>query len=143
MGAIVEIQGEDRYRHLAADYVATTSDIKKTGNIKRRSWFPPPMPKPPRSQTPFATRLKTTGRVTGKEREFTSLASLNLTTAQRGDYANYREGDVVQFVQNARGWTRGERAKVIGSDKDGVTVERENGRQGKAGAATGQTLPAL
>jgi conjugative relaxase-like TrwC/TraI family protein len=131
MGAIVEIQGEDRYRHLAADYVATTSDIKKDGEYKTALVVSPTHAEAAKVTDAIRDGLKTTGRVTGKEREFTSLASLNLTTAQRGDYANYREGDVVQFVQNARGWTRGERAKVIGSDKDGVTVERENGRKEK------------
>src|SRR5262249_44349316 len=34
MGAIVEVAGADRYRHLAADYIATTSDVKRDGTPK-------------------------------------------------------------------------------------------------------------
>jgi hypothetical protein len=34
---------------------------------------------------------------------------------------------VVQFVQNARGFARGERATVTGTDKAGVHVTRADG----------------
>lgn len=128
MGAIVEVEGDARYRHLAADYVATTGDIKKDGEHKTALVVSPTHAEAAKVTEAIREGLKTTGRVTGKEREFTSLASLNLTEAQRTDFANYREGDVVQFVQNARGWTRGERATVKASDANGVMVERDNGR---------------
>ena len=128
MGAIVEVQGESRYRHLAADYVATTSDIKKDGTNKTALVVSPTHAEAAKVTEAIREGLKRTERITGKERKFTSLASLNLTDAQKGDYANYREGDVVRFMQNAKGYTRGERMTVKKSDKDGVIVQRENGR---------------
>ena len=131
MGAIVEVQGEARYRHLAADYIATISDVKKDGEHKTALVVSPTHAEAGKVTEAIREGLKDTGQVTGIDHEFTSLASLNLTEAQRGDYANYRSGDVVQFVQNARGWTRGERAAVVSSGADGVMVARANGRTEK------------
>ncbi len=74
--------------------------------------------------------LKTEGRLGGQERIFTSLRPLNLTEAQRTDKAEYLPGTVVQFVQNAKGFTRGERLTVESTDSEGVHVAREGG--GKA-----------
>ena len=131
MGAMVEIEGEERYRHLAADYIATTSDIKKDGAHKTALVVSPTHAEGEKVNEAIREGLKRTERLKGKERSFTSLASLNLTEAQKGDYANYRAGDVIGFVQNARGWKRGERAKVVASGAGGVIVERENGRTEK------------
>jgi conjugative relaxase-like TrwC/TraI family protein len=131
MGAIVEVEGDARYRHLAADYIATTSDIKKDGKHKSALVVSPTHAEAAKVTEAIRDGLKRTGRIKGKEREFTSLVSLSLTEAQRSDFANYREGDVVGFVQNARGWKRGERATVKASGADGVMVERENGRTEK------------
>lgn len=131
MGVIVEVEGDARYRHLAADYVATTSDIKKDGEYRTALVVAPTHSEGAKVTDAIRYGLKKAEPITGKEHEFTSLASLNLTEAQRGDYANYRPGDVVQFVQNARGYKRGERATVKQSDADGVMVERENGRTEK------------
>jgi len=72
--------------------------------------------------------LKQTGVIGAEDRNVLSLKPLNLTEAQRMDGLNYTPGDVVQFVQNAKGYRRGERATVRGADADGVTVAREDGR---------------
>jgi conjugative relaxase-like TrwC/TraI family protein len=128
MGAIVEVGDESRYRHLAADYIASSSDIKKDGTHKSALVVSPTHAEAEKVTQAIREGLKRVGRIKGKEREFTSLASLNLTEAQRSDYASFRQGDVVQFVQNAKGWKRGERASVVASGRDGVMVERSNGR---------------
>ncbi len=128
MGAIVEVEGEARYRHIAADYVATTSDIKHGGEHKTALVVSPTHAEAGKVTEAIREGLKGADRITGREREFTSLAGLNLTEAQRGDALNYRPGDVVQFVQNAKGYRRGERATVKQADGNGVMVERENGR---------------
>jgi ATP-dependent exoDNAse (exonuclease V) alpha subunit len=41
----------------------------------------------------------------------------HLTEADRGDAINYRPGDVLQFHQNAKGFTRGQRVVVDGVQK--------------------------
>ena len=138
MGAIVEVPGDDRYRHIAADYIATTGDIRHDGRPKTALVVSPTHAEADKVSDAIRDGLKRTERITGKEREFTSLSSLSLTEAQRGDAANYRQGDVVQFVQNARGYKRGERMTVVEpTDRvsistrhapNSVFVRREDGR---------------
>jgi ATP-dependent exoDNAse (exonuclease V) alpha subunit len=128
MGAIVEVEGEARYRHLAADYAASTSDRKQDGSLKTALVVSPTHAEADKVTNAIRDGLKQIERITGKEREFTSLSSLSLTEAQRGDKANYRPGDIVQFVQNARGYTRGERMTVKEVGDKGVIVERPDGR---------------
>ena len=112
MGAIVEVKGEARYRHLAADYAASTSDRKQDGWLKTALVVSPTHAEAEKVTTAIRDGLRKIDRIVGKERQFTSLSSLSLTEAQRGDKANYRPGDVVRFVQKARGYTRGERMTV-------------------------------
>ena len=128
MGAIVEVEGEARYRHLAADYAASTSDRKQDGSLKTALVVSPTHAEAEKVTTAIRDGLRQIDRIVGKERQFTSLSSLSLTEAQRGDKANYRPGDVVQFVQNARGYTRGERMTVKEVGEKGVIVERPDGR---------------
>jgi hypothetical protein len=67
-----------------------------------------------------------------KEKEFLRLVPLGLTEAERADVATYRGADsplVVQFFQNAKGFTRGERAEVLGVDGDRVRVRRKDGKE--------------
>lgn len=64
------------------------------------------------------------------EHEFLRLVPLNLTEAERADAATYRGVDmplVVQFVQNAKGFTRGERFEVRGVKRDQVYVRSKTG----------------
>lgn len=131
MGSIVEVEGEARYRHVAADYVASTSDLKKDGTHKTALVVSPTHAEAQKVTEAIRDGLKNADRITGREREFLSLRARNFTEAERSDALNFREGDVVQFVQNARGWKRGERATVGYADGDGVWVDRENGRREK------------
>lgn len=138
MGAIVEVEGDARYRHLAADYIATTGDIKADGKQRTALVVSPTHAEADKVSDAIREGLKQTEQITGKEREFLSLSSLSLTEAQRGDAANYRPGDVVQFVQNARGYKRGERVTVVEPTAgmstqarhapNSVFVKREDGR---------------
>ena len=71
--------------------------------------------------------LRSDGRLGTDERQFISLRPRNLTEAQRGDKAEYHPGEIVQFVQNAKGFTRGERVTVTGAADKGLAVQRANG----------------
>jgi hypothetical protein len=80
--------------------------------------------------TAIRDALKAAGKLSTKEREFTSLRSRNLTEAERGDGANYREGEVIQFHQNAKGFKRGERVTVSNAGASplaGIHVTRSDG----------------
>jgi hypothetical protein len=80
--------------------------------------------------TALRAELKRRGLLKGREREFVRLVPLNLTEAERSDPATYRGAEpplVVQFFQNAKAFSRGERAEVIGVDADHVKVRSING----------------
>ena len=68
MGAIVEMEGDARYRHLAADYVATTSDIKKDGLHKTALVVSPTHSEGEKVTEAIREGLKRADRITGKER---------------------------------------------------------------------------
>lgn len=128
MGAIVEVEGEDRYRHLAADYIATISGKKQDGSAETALVVSPTHSEAAKTTNAIRLGLKQSGLIGEEDRNFLSLKPLNLTEAQRTDGLNYTPGDVIQFVQNAKGYRRGERATVQGASAEGVTVAREDGR---------------
>ena len=128
MGSIVEVEGDARYRHVAADYVATTSDVKRDGTNRSALVVSPTHAEAEKVTDAIRDGLKKADRVTGREREFLSLRARNLTEAERSDALKYRAGDMVQFVQNARGYKRGERVTVKDANASGVLIERADGR---------------
>ena len=59
--------------------------------------------------------LRGRDHIKGKERQVLSLKPLHLTEAERSSSAFLKEGDVLIFQQNAKGFTKGDRIR-IGSD---------------------------
>ena len=55
--------------------------------------------------------LKQRGKLGADERKFTRLINQQWTEAQRGNPQSYRPGLVIQFHQNAPGFTRGQRSQ--------------------------------
>ena len=127
LGAIVEVEGDARYRHIAADYVASISDINQRGEHKTALVVSPTHAEAAKVTDAIRAGLQSAGKVGGEEQEVLSLRPLGFTEAQRSDAGNYKPGDVVQFVQNARGYARGERVTVKEAGTAGVTVTRANG----------------
>ena len=64
----------------------------------------------------------------GKERLFMARRGVGWTQAQKGDIRNYEPGMIIEFQQNAKGFTRGEKAVVM-RGKDGLALQKQNGRQ--------------
>ena len=116
MGAIIEADGEDRFKKIAADYAAVTAQRKHGGAFKTALVVSPTHKEAEHVTEAIRDELKAQGRLGTDERQFLSLRPLNLTEAQRGDAREYQPGAVVQFVQNAKGFTRGERLTVTGAD---------------------------
>jgi ATP-dependent exoDNAse (exonuclease V) alpha subunit len=113
IGAIVEVEGEARYRHIAADYIATTFDLKKGGEHKTALVVSPTHAEAAKVTEAIRDGLKKAGRLGEQERDFPSLRALHLTEAQRGSAGSYKPGDVIQVMQNAKSYARGERMTVI------------------------------
>jgi ATP-dependent exoDNAse (exonuclease V) alpha subunit len=127
MGAIIETSGEDRYRQIAADYAAVIAERKADGKYKSALLVSPTHNEAEAVTQAIRTELRADGKLGEKERQFLSLRALNLTEAQRADKTEYLPGSVVQFVQNAKGFRRGERLTVESSSKEGVSARRADG----------------
>lgn len=127
MGAIIEAPGENRFRQIAEDYTAVTAERKANGKLKSALAVSPTHREGDKVTEAIRESLKEAGTVSGKERSFLSLRSLNLTEAQRGDAREYAEGAIVRFHQDLRGFKSGERVTVVGAKAGRVSIQRENG----------------
>jgi conjugative relaxase-like TrwC/TraI family protein len=106
---IREIPDDERDRQLAADYVQAVRQGKSALVVS------PTHAEGDRITTEIRKLLRQSGKLGDDERTFTVLENANLTEAERGDAVNYAPGDVLQFHQNAKGFTRGERVTVDGN----------------------------
>jgi conjugative relaxase-like TrwC/TraI family protein len=126
MGAIVEAEGDDRFRQIAADYAAVTREYK-AGKPKTALVVSPTHAEADKITNCIREELKASGALGTDERQVLALRAVNFTEAQRGDASNYQAGQLVQFHQNVKGFKRGERVRVAGADAAGVRIERANG----------------
>ncbi len=119
LGAFVEMQDDDaRYQQLAADYMAIGG---------RKQEFPLVV-SPTHvegAEVTAAIRLarREAGQL-GKDRFFPQFHSLQWTEAERMLPENYREGLLVQFHQNAKGFGRGELLRVVQARESGTLEVR-------------------
>jgi hypothetical protein len=127
IGAIIETQGEERYKQIAEDYADVIGQRKANGENKTALVVSPTNAEARHVTDAIRETLRESGKLSVKERDFTALRSRNLTEAERTDAANYLPGEVVQFHQNAKGFTRGERVTIKSAGVAGVTVTRSNG----------------
>jgi conjugative relaxase-like TrwC/TraI family protein len=67
-------------------------------------------------------KLKSAGLLGKKELKVTRLVNLNLTEAQKSDWRNLKEGQIVQFNQNVSGAKRGSVFRIEKSTEHGVSL---------------------
>jgi conjugative relaxase-like TrwC/TraI family protein len=127
MGAIIEVQGPERYKRIAEDYADVITQRKANGEFKTSLVVAPTHAEIGHVTAAIRDTLKEQGKLSTKEREFTSLRSRQLTEAERTDAGSYQTGEVVQFHQNAKGFKRGERVTVLNAGTAGVNVTRSDG----------------
>jgi conjugative relaxase-like TrwC/TraI family protein len=117
MGRIEEIaDATDRYRHLATDYRQALDDRKSVLVVS-------PTHAEARSITAaIRQELRDAGRLGKEDREFTRLVPVDSSEAERSLPSTYRGGPLVlQFHQNAKGFTKGDRITV--TDASSVPLE--------------------
>ncbi len=106
---IKEVPDGERYRDMAADYVDTIGAGQSCLVVS------PTHSEGNRITAEIRRLLQEKGKLDKDEREFTTFSIVQLTAAERGDAANYRDDDVLIFHQNARGgYRRGQRVKASG-----------------------------
>lgn len=119
MGCVIEASGEERHQMLVADYLEGQS-AGKSGLI-----IAPTHREGEKLTEALRDALKERG-VLGTERNFKSWRGTSWTDAQKRDLRNYEPGMAVEFQQNAKGFTRSERAVVIAGEH-GPMLLKQNG----------------
>jgi conjugative relaxase-like TrwC/TraI family protein len=114
LGWILEVPDADRYRRLAEAYLQFSAEKKKGGKDKSVLVVTPTHREAALITAAIRAELTAQGRL-GVERELPAWAPLHLTEAERGEAANYAEGDMVQFHQKAKGGYRSGQRLVVGA----------------------------
>lgn len=109
LGWVREIPDDERDRQLAADYVQAVRQGKSALVVS------PTHAEGNRITTEIRKLLRQAGKLGDEERDFSVLENASLTEAERGDAINYAPGDVLQYHQNCKGITRGQRVTVDGN----------------------------
>jgi conjugative relaxase-like TrwC/TraI family protein len=73
--------------------------------------------------------LKTSGRLTGEEKEFEVFDSLAWTEAQKRDTRQYRSGMAIRFHRRGHGFKKDETVSVVAVENDSLKVQRANGSE--------------
>jgi conjugative relaxase-like TrwC/TraI family protein len=119
MGCVIEASGEERHRLLVADYLRAQEEGASALIIA-------PTHSEGQKLTDELRRALEERGALGKEREFIARRSTGWTDAQKGDVRNYEPGLVVEFHQNAKGFTRGDKA-VVAQGENGLLLQKQDG----------------
>ena len=124
MGAIKELPEDERYKQLAMDYAEAVSRCKTALVVSPRH------AEGVRVTAEIREELKKRGKLGTDDRKLTRLIDQQWTEAQRGNPQSYRAGLIVQFHQNAPGFTRGQKFTIssVGHDNH-VYVQDQRGQQ--------------
>jgi conjugative relaxase-like TrwC/TraI family protein len=97
---------EERYRAIAADYLQSVKDGASCLVVS------PTHREKAAIEQAIRARLRDAGKLGKEERPFSRLVAVNASAAERGVATTYRPGDVIQFHQNGKGFTKGDRLTV-------------------------------
>lgn len=124
MGAIKEVEGDERYQALARDYLEAVLNEQKTALV-----VSPTHAEGQAVTARIREGLRTAGELEGEERRFACLRSLGLTQAERGDGNRYAPGQVVQVHARMKGLKRGAQYQVVEQSQGRVWIATEDGEK--------------
>src|SRR5208282_2803773 len=108
LGWIKQVPDDERYKQLAAAYLAAVSEKKRDGQAKTAIVVSPTHAEGAKITQAIRAGLKEQGKL-GQERLVDVWVPTHLTDAQKADSTQYEAGDLVQFHQNAVGYKKGSR----------------------------------
>jgi conjugative relaxase-like TrwC/TraI family protein len=114
----------DRNQQLASAYLSAVAEKKKGGLPKSALVVSPTHAEGDRITAAIRDGLKAQGRL-GDERLVTAWVPAHLTDAQKADPTEYTPGDLVQFHQNAKGFTKGSRLVVTPDETPPVALAKQ------------------
>jgi len=116
LGWVKEVGEKDRYKQLAASYLAAVKEKTRDGKPATALVVSPTHAEGARITATIRAALKAEGKL-GREQTITAWAPANLTEAQKGDVTNYEAGDLLRFHQNAEGHRKGSGVIVAEGEK--------------------------
>lgn len=119
MGCVVEATGEERHALLVRDYLKAADEGKSALIIA------PTHAEGQRLTDELRGSLKERGLL-GTEREFQARKSMGWSEAQKGDVRNYEPGMILEFHQNAKRFTRGDKTVVV-QGENGLQLQKQDG----------------
>ena len=111
LGWIKQVDDAQRYQKLADAYLAAVAEKKRNGEYKSALVVSPTHKELDQISDAIRAGLKAQGRL-GKQRIVTAWVPTHLTDAEKSDPTQYELGDMLQFHQNAPGFTKGSRLIV-------------------------------
>lgn len=123
LGAIHESTGQERYTHLAQQYLGSLK-AGKTALVVCPTW----------REMGFITdalrgALIDAGRLTGKPATIQVVKSEQWTGAKRADFLGYRTDHVLVFHRETCEISKGESVRVLSATNEELVVARQDGRQ--------------
>lgn len=117
MGAVREIEGEERHAALAKDYLGTVLEEHKTALV-----VSPTHAEGEAVTARIREGLREAGQLGRAEQTVARLKSLGLTEAERGDARRFDPGLIVQVHGKMKGLKRGAQYEVVARANDRVWV---------------------
>jgi conjugative relaxase-like TrwC/TraI family protein len=111
LGWIKQVEDRERYRQMAAAYLAAVAERKRSGEHKSAIVVSPTHAEGDRITAAIREGLKAQGKLED-ERIVTAWIPTHLTDAEKSDPTRYEPGDMIQFHQNAPGHTKGDRLVI-------------------------------
>ncbi len=116
LGWIKQVEDKERYKQLAAAYLAAVAESKRNGEPKSALVVSPTHAEADKITLAIRSGLKAKGKI-GEERIVNTWVSGHLTDAEKADPTQYDPGDMLQFHQNAPGHVKGSRLVIGGKVK--------------------------
>jgi hypothetical protein len=141
LGWIKQVPDADRYKEMAAAYLAAVQDITKDGQPKTALVVSPTHAEANRITLAIRSGLKTQNALTG-ERTIKAWVSAHLTESQKSDVTQYDPGDMLEFHQNASGFKKGSRLMMADGVKPPIALANrfEAYRPAELNLATGDRV---
>ncbi len=121
LGWIMQVPDEDRNRQLAEAYLAAVAEKKRDGRAKSALVVSPTHAEADRITEAIRDGLKAQGKL-GKERIIKGWIATHLDDAQKSDPTQYDPGYMLQFNQNAPGFTKASRLIVSEGTKPPIEL---------------------
>jgi conjugative relaxase-like TrwC/TraI family protein len=116
LGWIREVPDGERYQQLSGAYLAAVAEKKKNGEYKSALVVAPTHAEGKQITDAIRAGLKAQGKLT-RERMVEAWVPAHLTEPEKGDPTQYEPGYLLQFHQNAKGYTKGSRLVMNDGEK--------------------------